>query len=179
MKAGSERSGRNAPDPRAPVPDPQAGVLHGTFSIVRSLAAPPQRVFAAFAEPALRTRLFHIPGDSEHELDFRVGGHEVLRGSLVPAGVPEHVEYRSQFLDIVADQRIVYVYELLVDGRKRSVSLVTVELMPADSATRLTFTEQYVFVALTGDGRADVAEREGGTRLRLNSLAGIVARTDE
>jgi uncharacterized protein YndB with AHSA1/START domain len=179
VKAGSERSGRNAPDRRPPVPDPQAGVLHGTLTIVRSLAATPSRVFAAFADPTLRARWFHIPGDSYHELDFRIGGRESLRGAMTATGEPEQVEYNAQFMDLVADRRIVFVYELLVDGRRRSVSLVTIELTPDGGGTRLAWTEQYVFVALTGDGRADVAEREGGTRLRLNSLAGVVTRTDE
>ncbi|HEY3063486.1 MAG TPA: SRPBCC domain-containing protein [Chloroflexota bacterium] len=126
---------------------------------------------------SLRQRWFRIPGDSLHELDFRLGGREISRGTFAPSGVPELVEYRSQFLDIVADERIVYVYELLLDGRRRSISLVTVDLSPQDAGTRLKYTEQFAFVAYTGDGRDDRGEREGGTRLRLNALASVVEET--
>jgi uncharacterized protein YndB with AHSA1/START domain len=114
------------------------------------------------------------PGAGHHELDFRVGGSEIARGTFAASGVAEHIEYRSVFRDIVLDERIVLVYELLLDGRRRSVSLVTVELAADKDGTRLTYTEQYVFVAFTAHGSDDVAEREGGTRLQLNSLAAVV-----
>jgi uncharacterized protein YndB with AHSA1/START domain len=149
------------------------GVIHGSFTVVRRLAAPAGGVFAAFSDFSLRKRWFRIPaepGTGHHELDFRVGGREIARGTFAPGGVPERIEYRSQFLDIVLDERIVFIYELLLDGRLRSVSLVTVELAPGADGTRLTYTEQYVLVAFTADGRDDIAEREGGTRLQLNAL---------
>lgn len=155
--------------------------LHGSFTIARHLAAPPERVFAAFAELSVRRRWFRIPGPAGtalHELDFRGGGGERARGTFAPSGVPEQIEYRSWFHDIVANERIVYTYELLLDGVRRSVSLVTVELAPDGDGTRLTYTEQYVFTALTGDGRADMGEREGGTRLQLNGLAAVVEGAD-
>ena len=49
------------------------------------LAVPPDRVFAAFTDPSLRKRWFRVPsepGASHHELDFRVGGHEIARGAF-------------------------------------------------------------------------------------------------
>jgi hypothetical protein len=64
-------------------------------------------------------------------LDFHVGGGEIASGTFAAAGVPELIEYRSTVLDIQLDERIVYVYELLLDGRRRSVSLISVELSPA------------------------------------------------
>lgn len=151
--------------------------LHGSFTLTRDIAAPPSRVFGAFSELAVRRRWFGVPGEpgtAHHELDLRVGGGEITRGTFAPSGVPEHIEYRSHFYDIVVDERIVYTYELLLDGRLRSVSLVTVELAAHDVGTRLTITEQYVFVALTGDGRDDIGERRGGTQLQLNGLAAVV-----
>jgi uncharacterized protein YndB with AHSA1/START domain len=138
----------------------------------------PAAVFAAFSDPALRTRWFAIPGNSDggrHELDFRVGGGEVMSGAFAPAGVEEHIEYRSRFLDITDDERVVFASELVLDGRRRSASLVTVELAPDADGTQLTYTEQYAFVSYTGDGSADVAEREGGTRLLLNRLGAVLA----
>jgi uncharacterized protein YndB with AHSA1/START domain len=152
-------------------------VIHGSFSTTRSFAAAPDRVFAAFADRSVRRQWFGIPGrpaNAEHELDFRVGGRELVRGTFEPSGVPEHIEYRSRFFDIVADERIVFASELLLDGRRRSVSLVTVELSDEAGRTRLTYTEQYVFLVPTGNGHTDAAEREGGTRLQLNGLAAVL-----
>jgi uncharacterized protein YndB with AHSA1/START domain len=148
--------------------------LHGFFTLTFELAAPVERVFAAFSDLTERRRWFRIPGnspDEHYELDFRLGGHELARGTVEAAGVTEHIEVRAQFLDIVDQQRIVYVQELVLDGHRRSVSLVTVELRPDGSGTQLIYTEQYVFLLLTGDGSDDVAERKGGTRLLMNGLA--------
>jgi len=166
-----------APGPPGEIAD-RAGedgpVLHGSFTLTLDLGVPPDRVFAAFAEPALRKRWFRVPsepGASHYELDFRVGGQEMARGAFAPAGVREHIEYRSQFLDIVADQRIVFSYELTLDGRPRWASLVTAELFPDDRGTHLSRTEQYAFLAYTGDGSQDVAHLKGSARLQLNGLA--------
>jgi len=134
-----------------------------------------ERVFAAFSDLEERQRWFRIPGNSAlHELDFRVGGHELMRGTFAGAGAAEDIEVRLQFLDIAERQRIVYVQELLLDGRRRFVSLVTIELRSRDQRTHLVYTEQYVFLVLTGDGSDDVAERQGGTRLLMNGLIAML-----
>jgi uncharacterized protein YndB with AHSA1/START domain len=122
----------------------------------------------------LRKRWFRIPSEPDtahHDLDFRVGGSEVASGVFTPAGVREHIEYRAHFLDISANERIVFTYELVLDGRRRSVSLVTIELAQDVGGTHLTYTEQYVFLLLTGDGHDDEAHLKGGIRLQLNGLA--------
>jgi hypothetical protein len=76
---------------------------------------------------------------------------------------------------MLIDERIVLACELVIDGRRRSISLVTIELAPdGDEATLMAYTEQYAFLAVTGHGRAEVAEREGGTRLQLNALKSVV-----
>src|SRR5215472_403038 len=119
---------------------------HGSFSLVRHIVAPPGYVFMAFSDLTLRRRWFRIPsqpGTVHHDLDLRIGGGEIASGTFAVADVPELIEYRSTFLDIQPDERIVYVYELLLDGRRRSISLVTVELAPdAGAETELTYTEQ-------------------------------------
>jgi hypothetical protein len=53
-----------------------------------------------------------------------------------------------------------------LDETRISVSLATVELRPAGAGTRLTFTEQVVFL----DGYDNAAEREEGTRAGLDNL---------
>jgi len=157
-------------------PEPNQ-LIHGTFVARRTVSEPPARVFAAFSDLRLRRQWFRIPGQpgtTHHELDFRVGGREVMRGTFAPKGVAEQIEYRAEFLDILESRRIVFVFELLLDERRRSLSLVTLELDSDGPDTRITRTEQYIFLALTGDGRDDVGEREGGTRLQLNSLAAFL-----
>jgi uncharacterized protein YndB with AHSA1/START domain len=153
--------------------------IHGSFTLTRQIAAPPETVFRAYADLSLRQRWFRIPGprgSEHHELDFRVGGGEVMSGTIAAAGVPERIAYRSHFFDIVAARRLIFACELAVDGRRRSVALVTIELTPAGAGTQLTHTEQYTFVTVAGDGQDDIAEREGGTRLQLNALASAVER---
>ena len=49
-------------------------------------------MFAAFADPELKERWFTMPPDrvdTEHTLDFRVGGRETNRGG--PEGGPVHL----------------------------------------------------------------------------------------
>ncbi len=129
--------------------------LSGSFSVERDLAAAPDRVFACYAEPAARRRWFGVPGapDAVHQLDFRPGGGEVSRGHSAATGTPELVEYRSVFWDIVPGARLVFGYELVLDGIRRWTSLVTVELSAADDGarTRLRHTEHYVYLAYSGD----------------------------
>ena len=58
----------------------ERSVTHGTFVIERTYPASPARVFAAFADPAIKDRWFGGPEEwdrGEGEMDFRVGGREV------------------------------------------------------------------------------------------------------
>jgi uncharacterized protein YndB with AHSA1/START domain len=68
--------------------------------------------------------------------------------------------------DIVEDQRIVYSYEMLLDGRRMSVSLSTVELAPDGDGTLLTLTEQGAY--FTEEDQA--AGRKEGTEGLLDAL---------
>lgn len=152
-------------------------VLYGTFTVPFTLDAAPDGVFAGFSEEPLRRSWFRMPGPSataRHRLDFRVGGTEEA-GSVFPgAEGPEELEYRSRFLDIVPDRRLVYAYQARVNGVTRWTSQAILEFAPAAAGTLLTWTEQYAFLVLTGDGSQDVAHLEGATRLRLNGLAALV-----
>ncbi|HEY0934494.1 MAG TPA: SRPBCC domain-containing protein [Trebonia sp.] len=156
--------------------------LSGSFSVERDLPASPDRVFAAYAEPRLRRRWLRIPGsaDAHYELDFRPGGGEVRRGRFAPngiAGTEELIEYRSVFWDIVPGTRLVFGYELVLDGVRRWVSLVTVELpaWPGGEGTRLRHTEQYVLLAYADDGAREIAHLQGSTSLQLNGLAAALS----
>jgi len=60
----------------------QQPVVHSTFVVERTYDASPQRVFAAFATPALKRRWFAEGENWEvlsFDMDFRVGGLEKSR----------------------------------------------------------------------------------------------------
>ncbi|GAA3151547.1 SRPBCC domain-containing protein [Streptomyces echinatus] len=156
---------------------PVPSARHGSFSVGMDFTVKRAEVFRGFADPSLRGRWFRLPGGSataEHELDFRIGGGENARNVFVSGDTEEHLAYRSRFLDIVPDTRIVLVYEAEVDGSRRWISLVTVELSDEAAGSRLTWTEQYTWLVPTGDGTQDEAHLRGGTRLLLNGLSTVV-----
>ncbi|NUS12814.1 MAG: hypothetical protein HOY69_15665 [Streptomyces sp.] len=154
-----------------------APALHGSFTLDREFSVPREQVFRGFADLELRRRWFRLPGRSataEHELDFRPGGGESARNVFVSGGAEERLAFRSRFLDVVPDTRIVYSCGSEVNGVVRWVSLVTVELSDAPAGSRLTWTEQYTWLVYTGDGAQDVAHLRVGTRLLLNGLTAVV-----
>ena len=140
---------------------------HATFVIDRTYDASPARVFAAWADPAAKSRWFGGPdeweADSHYELDFRVGGREINRAG--PPNGPVYT-YEAYYHNIVPNERIAYSYTMDCDDTRMSVSVTTVEFKPVAAGTQLTFTEQGVFL----DGADTPAEREHGTRELLNSL---------
>lgn len=150
----------------------QRSVIHDTFVIERTYPASPARVFAAWADPAIKSRWFGGPeewGPSEFDLDFRIGGREISRGG--PVGGPLHA-YDARYYDIVSDERIVYAYDMHIDETRISVSVATVELKPAGAGTRLIFTEQGAYL----DGHDTSAERRHGTGELLDALGVELAR---
>ena len=139
-------------------------VEHATFTVERSYNALPARVFAAFADPRQKARWFGPEdGDTAVTLDFRVGGTESMSGEI--EGGPSF-RYDAVYQDIVADERIVYTYDMHMDGRRISVSVATVEILPDGERTRLVVTEQGVYL----DGLDQPAFREKGTGDLLDKL---------
>jgi uncharacterized protein YndB with AHSA1/START domain len=136
---------------------------HATFVVERRYEASPERAFAAWADQDAKAHWF-IDSDAYLELDFRVGGRESSQGAA-PDG--NAYTYEAIYQDIVPARRIVYTYEMLLDEKRISVSLATVEFTPeADGGTRLVFTEQGAFL----DGHETPARREHGMGSLLNSL---------
>jgi uncharacterized protein YndB with AHSA1/START domain len=146
------------------------------FTIERRFRHSPEQTFQAFADPDLRQRWFRVPDgwtDTKWSLDFRVGGGELNAGR--DHGGTHHL-FRSRFHDIVDGERIVFAYDLLLDGRLTSVSLTTIELRPNDGdgdgdGTHLIFTEHGAFL----NAIEDPAEREQGTGVLLDRLEAFLA----
>ena len=142
-------------------------VNHVTFAIERRYPASPAKVFGAWADAAAKEIWMDDPDfkseGTKYELDFRVGGHERF-GGLAPDGTP--YRYDAVYYDIVADHRIVYSYEMYSGDDRMSVSLATVEIVPDQDGTKLTYTEQGAFL----DGIDEPGHREEGTAWLLDNL---------
>lgn len=140
------------------------------FTIERRFRQSPVQTFQAFADPDLRQRWFRVPNswtENEWSLDFRVGGGELNAGRDER---DNHHLFRSRFHDIVNDERIVFAYDMRLDGRLTSVSLTTVELSTDGTGTHLIFTEHGAFL----NALEDPADREHGTRLLLDRLEALL-----
>jgi uncharacterized protein YndB with AHSA1/START domain len=138
-------------------------VEHATFVVARKYEAPPERTFAAWADPEAKAR-WYSDAESHLELDFRVGGRERSRGTA-PDG--RAYRYEALFYDIVPAQRIVYTYEMFSEGTRISVSLATVEFTPEGGrGTHMVFTEQGAYL----DGHELSDRRAEGMGSLLNAL---------
>jgi uncharacterized protein YndB with AHSA1/START domain len=99
----------------------ERSVTHATLVIERSYPTTPQRVFAAFSDPAKKRRWF--AGDKEFraeefEMDFWVRGRE--RSSFQAQGVTCTNE--TVYLDIVPHSRIVMAYTMTLGDQRLVVS---------------------------------------------------------
>jgi uncharacterized protein YndB with AHSA1/START domain len=138
---------------------------HTEFVIEREFDATPEAVFMAWADPQAKRRWSdcHAQYTTEYRLDFRPLGHETHHVAY-PDGRVQEVE--KVFFDIVDARRIVFAYDIRLDGRRLSASLVTVELFARQRGTRMVYTEQLAYL----DGHEDRALRLRGTEDSLDKL---------
>jgi uncharacterized protein YndB with AHSA1/START domain len=150
-------------------------VHHDTFVIERTYPSSPSRVFQALTDPAAKAQWFLPPGEwkaSDYRFDCRVGGTEHVE-SRPPGGEP-HV-YDAVYHDVLADRRVVFSYDMHLGEQHLSVSLTTIELVPVEGGTQLTFTEQGAY--LDGDP-ASVTSRVEGTHWLLDNLGSALAEAE-
>jgi uncharacterized protein YndB with AHSA1/START domain len=126
-------------------------VIHNTIVIERAYPVPPERVFTAFSDPAQKRRWF-AEGESHklesYDMDFRVGGIERY-ASRFNEGTPVaglRLKSENMFRDIVPNRRIIFTSTMAMEGKCFSISLGTVELLPAENGTELVLTFQSAFL---------------------------------
>lgn len=148
---------------------PENTVHHATFTLTRDLDAAPERVWGAFANEDLKARWFGVNVNAtlvERSFDFRPGGAERAVGHWKSGMV---TDFQCRYHDIVEGARILYVYDMFVNGWKMSVSLATIQIEAAGAKTRLTITEQGAFFG--DDGGKHAKGRELGTGSLMDALA--------
>ncbi|MGH9520800.1 MAG: SRPBCC domain-containing protein [Terriglobales bacterium] len=135
-------------------PAAEPTIVHNTFVVERSYPQPPDRVFAAFAQPG-RKRRWYAEGDheiQEFEMEFRVGGAERYRYSFKP-GHPiagSEISNESIYQDIAPEKRIVMTTRMSLNGKPIAVMLATFEFVAVGSGTALILTHQGTFIEWPG-----------------------------
>ena len=143
----------------------ESSIVHASFTVTRTYGSSPSKVFRAWAEPALKRQWFGSPeeGNPKHVFDFRVGGREYSEGKGPDGG---HFTYDAHYYDIVTDNRIVYAYDMELNGQRISVSVATMELTPDGGGTRMVLTEHGAYL----DGLDTVDQRRAGTEWIADQL---------
>jgi len=142
-------------------------VAHATFHLERTYDAPVARVWQALTDEAAKQKWFGGTDGRwellERRMDVRAGGSERVKGRWEGGVVST---FDAVYHDVIANQRLVYSYEMHLDDKKISVSLATMQLKADNGKTTLTVTEQGAFL----DGYDDAGSREHGTGHLLDAL---------
>ncbi len=153
----------------APVTEPST--IHDTFVLERNYPVSPDRLFAAFADPAKKRHWFiesHGNQVDHYEMDFRIGGKEQARFRFKP-GSPvagKTCINETIYLDIIPNQRLVFASAMNIGGSPISAALVTAEFLPSPAGTDLVLTHQGAFFP----GADGPEMRKGGWQKLLELL---------
>jgi uncharacterized protein YndB with AHSA1/START domain len=149
----------------------EQSVIHSTFAIERSYPFSPERVFAAFADPAKKRRWFVESEGREvarYEMDFRVGGKEWAHFRFTAETPVKGLACTNEasYQDIVPNRRVVLASTMTIGEKRISASLVTVEFLPTKKGTDLILTHQGAFF----EGSDGPEMREAGWRKLIDRL---------
>ena len=148
-------------------------VEHGQLTVERDFAYPLERVYAAWTTSEAKSRWFAQTGDneSEYSMDFRIGGTERVVAQLKSG---KRLRLETRFWDIVPNERIVATYDILLDDRRLSVSLYSVQFIPTDNGTKLITIEDGAFL----DGLDNAESRTEGVVWDMDNLEKYLAETE-
>ncbi len=149
-------------------------ITHASFVIERTYPVAPERVFQGFANRETKKRWYGIREPmttDKFEMEFRVGGVDHMiyrfgRGMPLPEGTK--LSYETRYHNIVADERIIWVYTMAVDDKVVSSSQCSVELLPKGRGTEMVFTEQGAYL-----------EHADGPTMREDGWKGLFTRLGE
>lgn len=147
---------------------------HDTFVIERRLKASPARVFAAWSTLEAKKKWFFGGEGWEEQVrafDFREGGVEELVGRKGSGTISR---FHCRYWEIVPDRRIVYAYDMTMNGVRISVSLATIELRPDGAGTQLTLTEQGAYLVHFDPNGDDHGSRLRGTMELVDRVEAFV-----
>ena len=136
----------------------------------RVFSQSPETVFAAFSKLEQKEKWFSGPAGAkinERSLDCRAGGREVLE-VLWPSGTVTRFDARYHCAE--SETRLVYSYDLFIDGALYSVSLADVVFEAKDGGTLIRFAESTSYFT---DQELDesTASRMHGTKAQFDMLA--------
>ena len=150
-------------------------MIHDTFTLERTYDVSVARLYEAWADPAIKNKWFAGPPgwtELERKNDFRVGGTDISHGRHVG-----NIESRcvSTYHAIVPNERIVFVYDMYVNGSLISITLGTAAFAAKGRSAQLSYTEQSVYFD-TPFAPADKgpASRKQGTEQVLDQLSRAV-----
>lgn len=99
-----------------------------SLEIIRTLAAPPDRVWQAFTDPAALAAWFWPHLDNTVEIDLRPGGRYRI------VGVSAGIAVSGTYVEVAPPKRLVFTWQW--DGEE-VLSRVSLELTDAAEGTRL------------------------------------------
>ena len=146
-------------------------IVFATFVVERTYAHPVAKVFSAWSNPEFKRQWFGSPDPAKANgvFEFREGGREYNADKMGNDEFTFDVSYR----DIVPDNRIVYTYEMTMNGRRISVSLASVQFTPTANGTKMVVREDGAFL----DGLDNPKQREDGTNYLIDQLGAWLDRS--
>lgn len=143
----------------------ERSIVHGSFTVERSYPVPPARVFRAWADPQIKAKWFGAGASQIFE--FREGGREYAASAM-----DDKTSFTMdvRYYDIVEGNRIVYTYDMTVNGARLSVSIATVEFRAEGQGTKMVVTEYGAFL----DGLDTVEQRRQGTEMMIEGLKNVL-----
>ena len=139
-------------------------IAHGSFTIERNYKHPVAKVYSAWSKPEFKRQWFGSPDPAKPNsiFEFKEGGREYNAERMGETDFTFDLTYH----DIVPDNRIIYTYEMHMNGKRISVSVATIEFTPTADGTRMVLREDGAFL----DGLDTSAQREAGTNYLMDQI---------